>query len=219
MGAGHLYPRSSGLQSKKPIYRSAPGYLTWILIEKISFQSFVWLSCLDNETNFLYPIGWFTPWEITDKIFLIKKIDDEEPTFETIINIYSKCRKLILVSTQYARRVKRVGRRDYLEAQQCPSQVRFERGCVHWQTTLYMKQLKPFWRLCNLVPLHGWNFFLQYWSISISKLQNFIFIFFILPKLQDAKDRLFRHSLTDWLTSQNSRILPLILECWNLACW
>ena len=37
-----------------------------------------------NKPIYLYPIGYLNPWEITDKIFIIKKIDDQGPTLETM---------------------------------------------------------------------------------------------------------------------------------------
>ena len=78
--------------------------------------------------------------------------------------------------------------------------------------------LTPLWlRTGNLYMAE--IFFPQYWSISLTKLQNFIFIFFMPSKLQEPKVRLFRHSLTHSLTHQNSRVLSLILKCWNSACW
>ena len=35
---------------------------------------------------YLYTIGRLNPWEITDKIFMIKKTDDEGQIFETIVS-------------------------------------------------------------------------------------------------------------------------------------
>ena len=47
-------------------------------------QNYVTIACLDNETNFLYLIGYCLI--MADKIFPIKKTNYEGQTFETIVS-------------------------------------------------------------------------------------------------------------------------------------
>ena len=55
------------------------------LFREINDQSFVqWPAYYYDKTNVCNPIGYLNPWEITDKIFIIKKNDDGGQTFETI---------------------------------------------------------------------------------------------------------------------------------------
>ena len=57
----------------------------------------------------------------------------------------------------------------YLGAWQCPSQVRFGRGCVHCQTTLYRKKFESFWCLSNFsLETSTWLDF--FFSILVHKL-------------------------------------------------
>ena len=43
-------------------------------------------SLVINKTNLsiIHRIGYLSPWEITNKIFIIKNTDNEDQTFETI---------------------------------------------------------------------------------------------------------------------------------------
>ena len=39
-----------------------------------------------TKLTYLNPIEYLNPWEIEDKIFIIKKTDDEGQTFEPIVS-------------------------------------------------------------------------------------------------------------------------------------
>ena len=59
----------------------------WNIINtKDSFVQWT-VDSITTKRLFLNPIGYLKPWEITDKIFIITKTDDDGQTFENISTI------------------------------------------------------------------------------------------------------------------------------------
>ena len=78
-----------------------------------------------------------------------------------------------------------------------PQSSSIRAGGVHCQTTLYTLQE------ATRASVTSGNIYMADFFFNYGKLPNFKFLTLIPSKLEEAKDRLFRHSLTDWLTDSS----------------